>query len=175
MKKSLIFLASVMLCSFSFMVLKDWEIQQGCVIRFDGKYAHGTFDKLQGSLRFDPENPASARFDVTIDVNSIETGIALKNKHAKSEKWFDAEKFPLIRFVSSEVVRLDTSFLVRGDLEIHGITRPVAIPFSFRQHDGNSLFYGQFNVNRADFGIGKATGKASDSTHVEVLVPVRNL
>lgn len=160
------------MASFTGIMLQKWKISTGYTIRFDGKYAHGSFSNLAGSIAFDPEDLGEAKFDVTVDVASIDTGIELKNKHARSDKWFDAEKFPVIRFVSSQVTRTDTGFVVRGDLELKGIRKEVSIPFSFRRTPEQSLFYGRFKVNRGDFGIGKVNGKESDSTAVEVTVPV---
>lgn len=162
----------MVLSSFTFVWLQNWNITPGYSIKFDGKYAHGSFDKLSGSIIFDPLNPDNAKFDVVIDVASINTGIDLKNKHAKSDKWFDAEKYPVIHFVSSSVVQSDTGFAVRGELELHGIKKVIEIPFTFRSDAGRSAFYGKFKVNRGDFAIGKTNGKDSDSTAVEVYVPV---
>lgn len=150
----------------------EWQIAEGCQIRFEGKYAHGSFGKLQGTIRFDPLNPEAASFDVAIPVESIDTGIELKNKHAKSDKWFDAGQFPWIRFKSNSVARADTGFVVTGELEVKGIRKETRIPFGFISSGGRPVFYGKFKVNRGDFGIGKVSGKASDSTLVEVAVPV---
>ncbi|WP_019943322.1 YceI family protein [Dyadobacter beijingensis] len=161
--------------SFCFVLMMEWRIAEGYQIRFDGKYAHGTFGKMEGKIRFDPAYPEESRFEVSVDVASIDTGIELKNKHARSEKWFDAEKYPHITFSSKSVNRADTGFVVRGDLALHGIVKEIAIPFAFRKADGKHSFYGKFKVNRGDFGIGKVNGKESDSTAVEVTVPVLGL
>ncbi|SDF32125.1 Polyisoprenoid-binding protein YceI [Dyadobacter soli] len=157
---------------YVFAVITGWRIAEGYQIRFDGKYAHGSFQKMEGNIRFDPAQPEESRFEVWVDVASIDTGIELKNKHARSDKWFDAEKYPRISFVSTSVSRTDTGFVVRGDLELKGIKKEVAIPFAFASEGGQYAFYGKFKVKRGDFGIGKLSGKESDSTAVEVSVPV---
>jgi polyisoprenoid-binding protein YceI len=174
MKKGIIYsiATTLVLSSFTFIVFQNWNIAPGYSIKFDGKYAHGSFEKLNGTISFDPLNSGNSKFDVTVDVASINTGIELKNKHAKSDKWFDAEKYPVIHFVSSSVAQSDTGFVVRGELELHGIKKDIAIPFAFRSDDGHSAFYGKFKVNRGDFAIGKTNGKDSDSTAVEVYLPV---
>lgn len=170
--KLLALTATIILSSFTFLYLADWEISKGYTIHFDGKYAKGSFSDLGGLITFNPENPEAAKFDVSVKVASIETGNDLKNKHAKSDKWFDAEQFPEIHFTSSQVTRVDSAFIVKGMLELHGIRKEIAIPFTFRQQETGSMFYGKFKVNRGDFGIGKTNGKESDSTVVEVSVPV---
>jgi polyisoprenoid-binding protein YceI len=163
---------AALLSSFTILFWNEWKISPGYLIRFDGKYAHGTFEKMDGTISFDPLNPGNAKFDVTVDVTSISTGVELKNKHAKSDKWFDAEKYPVIHFVSTTVMKSDTGFVVNGEMEMHGIKKEIAIPFAFKSEDRKSAFYGKFKVNRGDFLIGKTNGKESDSTAVEVYVPV---
>jgi polyisoprenoid-binding protein YceI len=162
----------IVLSSFTFLFYQNWEIVAGYTIRFDGKYAHGTFSNLGGIIRFDPESPESGQIDVTVDAASIETGNNLKNKHAKGDKWFDTEQFPLIRFTSSAITKRDSSFVVHGMLDLHGVKKEIAIPFSFQQKQNAFYFSGKFKVNRPDFGIGKSSGGESDSTTVEVSVPV---
>jgi polyisoprenoid-binding protein YceI len=158
--------------AYVFVSTTEWRISEGYQIRFEGKYAHGAFGKMEGKMLFDPQHPGEAKFEVSVDVASIDTGIELKNKHAKSDKWFDAEKFPQIYFSSKSVSRTDTGFIVHGDLELKGIKKEIAIPFKFGQEGDRHLFYGKFKVNRGDFGIGKVNGGESDSTTIEVSVPV---
>ncbi len=172
MKKYLTVIILLIMSIYAFAAITDWHIGEGYQIRFDGKYAHGTFDKMEGKIRFDPLHPDEARFEVSVDVASIDTGIELKNKHAKSEKWFDAEQYPRINFLSKSVSPTDTGFVVHGELELRGISKEIAIPFAFRAAGDRHIFYGKFKVNRGDFGIGKVSGKESDSTTVEVSVPV---
>lgn len=172
MKKYLTVISCLIMSGYAFAIFSDWRIAEGYQIRFDGKYAHGTFDKMEGNIRFDPEHPDQSRFDISVDVASIDTGTELKNKHARSDKWFDAGKYPRIHFISESVSRTDTGFVVRGELELRGIKKKIAIPFAFKNTGDRHLFYGKFKVNRGDFGIGKVSGKESDSTAVEVSVPV---
>ena len=175
MRKYLTVISLLIMSGYAFDMIAGWRIAEGYQIRFDGKYAHGSFRKMEGDIRFDPMHPGDSRFEVSVDVASIDTGIELKNKHARSEKWFDAERYPRIYFVSKSVSRTDTGFVVRGELELRGTKKDIAIPFAFTDADDQHLFYGKFKVNRGDFGIGKVSGKESDSTTVEVSVPVRSL
>jgi len=175
MRKHLTVVSLLIVSASAFSFVASWKIADGYQIRFDGKYAHGSFQKMDGNIRFDPAHPEESRFEVSVDVASIDTGIELKNKHARSDKWFDAEKYPRILFISRSVSRTDTGFVVRGELDLKGIKKEIAIPFGFRSSDGAHSFYGKFKVNRGDFGIGKVNGKASDSTAVEVYVPVFSL
>ena len=69
----------------------SWQIADGYSIQFAGTDAEGIFRDLEGDIQFDPENPENSTFAFTVAVNSINTGKGMKNKHAVSSKWFDAE------------------------------------------------------------------------------------
>jgi polyisoprenoid-binding protein YceI len=171
-KKYLTVVSLLIMSAYAFSTVTGWRIAEGYQIRFDGKYAHGSFGKMEGNIHFDPGQPEESSFEISVDVASIDTGIELKNKHAQSDKWLDAGKYPRIHFVSTSVSRTDTGFVVRGELELKGTKKVIAIPFAFRTTGDEHLFYGKFKVNRGDFGIGKVNGRESDSTAVEVSVPV---
>src|SRR3954468_13069227 len=63
----------------------------------------GKFEKFGGSFTVDPKNVKATTGNLTIDVNSINTGNAKRDSHLKSEEFFDAAKNPEIKFVSKEV------------------------------------------------------------------------
>ncbi|HKG05328.1 MAG TPA: YceI family protein [Pedobacter sp.] len=159
--------------AFSVIYLQHWAIGNDYAVRFSGKYADGVFKRLKGDVVFRKDDLSMSRFDVIIDVNSIETGNKLKNKHAKGVHWFDAVKYPFIHFVSSSIIKTDTGYVASGELDLHGIKKPVNIPFKFEKTGDSAVFIGSFKLDRGDFGIGKSKGKSWDSTDVEVIVPVK--
>src|SRR5205807_2188449 len=63
----------------------------------------GTFDSVSGTVDVDTGKPEAARFDATIDVNSLHTGDPQRDGHLKGADFFDAEKFPTITFRSKKV------------------------------------------------------------------------
>lgn len=88
---------------------------------------HGAFDKLSGSLEYDPSNPSKARFDVEIATASINTREEARDNHLRSADFFDVEQYPLILFKSSSVERAGDQLKVIGDLTIHGVTKVVTL------------------------------------------------
>src|ERR1700712_3215144 len=112
--------ALALLVASAFTVIKsqDWKISDSYTIKFDGGDPSGEFKGLKGTVSFDPANLASSKFDATIDVASINTGNGMKNTHAKSEKWFDVEKYPTIKFTSSSITKTATGYLATGTLEM---------------------------------------------------------
>ncbi|HVS96979.1 MAG TPA: YceI family protein [Puia sp.] len=150
----------------------DWRIADGYSIIFSTEEASGIFKNFKGTIVFDEQHPASSKFDVTIDAASINTGNALQNKHAKSDEWFDAAKYPQIHFVSRNFAGTSAGYQVTGDLEMHGVKKPFTIPFTFKRTATGGLFAGVFIVNRTDFHVGKPGGQVSDQIKLEVSVPV---
>lgn len=162
----------LLMAAFTFITAQNWKISNGYGIKFTGKYADGRFETMKGTVIFDEQHPAGAKFDILVEVASINTGNSLKNRHARSEKWFDAEKYPYIHFVSDEVVKTATGYDAKGTLDMHGVKKPFTIPFTFTRNGDKGVFNGTFKVNRSDYGLTTAKGDESDYTALTVTVPV---
>lgn len=172
MKKQIYLLATVALIiasAFTFIKSQDWKISDGYSIKFDGGDPSGEFSGLKGTIQFDENKLADSKFDVTIDVASINTGNGMKNTHAKGENWFEAEKYPTIAFVSSSIAKASSGFEAKGTLEMHGIKKEITLPFTF----SDNVFAADIEVNRMDFDLddGKHP-KMVPTIKVSINVPV---
>lgn len=101
-------------------------------IGFDVKHmmvttVHGKFDKFDGTLTIDDKDPSKDSVEVTIDTDSIDTGNEKRDAHLKSPDFFDAGKNPKITFKSTKVKKAGKGLEVTGDLNMHGITKPVTL------------------------------------------------
>ncbi len=162
----------LMASAFTFISSQNWKIAEGYSIKFSGSGANGIFKDLKGQVIFDEKNLAASRFDVTIDVSSINTGNGLKNTHAKGGKWFEASKYPTIHFTASKVSKTATGYDAHGELEMHGVKKPFTVPFTFTKNGNGGTFNGNFDVNRVDFGIGEPGGRVDNVFKLNVTVPV---
>lgn len=153
--------------AFTFVKTQDWKINDDYSVKFTSEDPSGIFQGLKGNINFDEKNLANSKFDVTIDVETINTGNGMKNNHAKSEKWFDAAKYPVIKFTSTVISKTASGYKALGSLEIHGVKKEITIPFSFQKN----IFSGSFDINRLDYNIGEA-GHGSTILKVEISVPV---
>jgi polyisoprenoid-binding protein YceI len=119
----------------------------------------GSFTEFSGEAVVDTENPAASKVTVTIKAASIDTGVADRDAHLRSADFFDAETYPEITFVSTDVVRTGADWTITGDLTIKDVTKPVTIEFestgSAKDPFGNTRlgFEGQSVLNRKDFGL----------------------
>lgn len=88
----------------------------------------GEFHKFSGRIDLDREHPERSSVAATIQVASIDTKIAKRDQHLRSEEFFNAAKFPEITFRSRSVKRTGAdSGDVTGDLTMHGVTRPITL------------------------------------------------
>ena len=152
MKKHAYLLASVALIfgsAFAFIQSQDWKIAEGYSVKFEAGDPSGEFSGLKGSIKFDEKNLAASQFNVTVDVASINTGNGMKNTHAKSATWFDAEKYPTIGFSSTSISKTATGYEAKGTLEMHGVKKDITLPFTF----ANNTFNANIEVNRLDFNL----------------------
>lgn len=128
----------------------------------------GRFNTFSGDFSYDERDPGSARVAVTIDTTSIDSNHAERDKHLRDEDFLDVDKYPEARFVSTAYRDLgDGKGELRGDLTLHGVTRPIAIEVT---HIGAGLdpwggyrrgFEGRTRFALADFGIDYDLGPAS--------------
>lgn len=172
MKRHAYLLATVALIAasaFTFIQSQDWKIAEGYSVKFDGGDPSGEFTGLKGTIQFDEKKLATSRFDVTIDVTTINTGNGMKNTHAKGAGWFDVEKYPTIAFTSSAIAKTASGYEAKGTLEMHGVKKEIILPFTFT---GNT-FSANLEVNRMDFNLddGKHP-KMMPSIKVSIVVPV---
>lgn len=88
----------------------------------------GTFSTIAGTLTTDDKSGAVTGLNFTIDVKSIDTGVAKRDEHLKSPDFFDVAKYPTMTFVAKTLIDQDNgTLLVTGDLTMHGITREVRL------------------------------------------------
>jgi polyisoprenoid-binding protein YceI len=123
----------------------------------------GRFNKMSGTLQFDPFHVAKSSVDVEIDASSICTGNDQRDDDLKSANYLDAKQFPTITFRSkrTEPAGLDHC-KVEGDLFIHGVTRTISLDVRYAgpSHYNNGQrrlttfgFRATTEINREDFGI----------------------
>jgi len=95
----------------------------------------------------------------TVDASSLTTFDETRDAHLKTPDFFDAERYPELRFVSSRVESRDGEIVVQGDITIRGVTKPIELRGTFR---GETLdAYGNARigldlagtVDRTEFGV----------------------
>ena len=129
----------------------------------------GSFSGLQGNIKFDISHPDQAGFDVSIDANTINTGIDMRDEHLRAETYFDVKNYPRIRFTSTKVTASSKpgQFMIYGKLTIKNKSKDISFPFTAKQTGNGYLFNGTFTINRRDFGVG-GSSVISDNLDVDL-------
>ena len=83
----------------------------------------GRFDRYDGTLDLD-QDPA---IELTIDAGSLDTKNKLRDKHLRSEDFFDVEHSPEVRFVSDSATIDGQRLKVRGHLYAAGSSMPLEL------------------------------------------------
>src|SRR5437762_12064877 len=132
----------------------------------------GDFKGLSGTIKFDPNNPAAADFDVSVDASTVDTDIESRDKDLRKSNYFDVKTYPRISFKSTKVTRTNKAdyLYMFGKITIKVVTKEIQFPFKATAKDGGYLFEGNFKLNRRDFGVGKNSISLSDDLTVSLSV-----
>lgn len=88
----------------------------------------GKFMQFEVRLEIPGTDLEYAQIEFTAQADSITTGNHRRDQHLRKANSFDTEKFPLIKFSSRELERVDKNTLtLYGDLTIKGVTNWVCL------------------------------------------------
>ena len=122
----------------------------------------GTFNKVSGTVQYDPADPAKTSVEATIDAASVDSRVEMRDNDLRGARFFDVAKYPTITFKSKRVESAGTGKLkVTGDLTIHGVTKEVVLDVDgptepIKDPRGNTHMGASAtgSINRRDFGVG---------------------
>lgn len=135
------------------------------------------FSQGQGTLEFDPANPTRSSVQVTIPLSSLNTGVPALDEHLRSEDFFEVAKFPSATFRSTKVEQGagKDRLRVSGELNLHGITRPVTLDVTVLKVGSNPRtqlptvgFAASTTLKRSDFGLGAYVPQVSDEIQMQI-------
>jgi len=137
-----------------------------------GLPVRGTFENLDVEIAFDPAEPASGSFVGRIDPASIETGIAMRDRHLAGRQFFDVRTFPHMEMRSASIAPTDRPGWFRGefDVVIRDVTRRVPVLFRFEEAGDGASLSGELSVDRVEFGVGDGGFLLGDEVTVTVEV-----
>ncbi len=105
---------------------------------------------------------SDAVFTLTAKTNSINTHVEARDNHLKSADFFDAAKYPELKFVSTSIKKKGKNkFKLTGDLTMHGVTKSVTMDLKYTGTTENPMskkqtvgFQVTGTIKRSDFNIG---------------------
>ncbi|PZU06896.1 YceI family protein [Sphingomonas sp.] len=138
----------------------------------------GVIPGATGSLTLDPKAIGSAKLDVSLPVERISTTNSILDGELKSADWFDAAKYPTIRFVSQQVVQTGAnSARISGTITMHGVSKPMVLDATFGGAGVNMMskaytigFSATGTLKRSEFGVSKYVPAVSDEVRIKISV-----
>jgi polyisoprenoid-binding protein YceI len=120
----------------------------GKFMRYDVKIAAGkTRDLSQASAT------------AVIEIASVDTGSDTWDAKLRTPAFFDAQKYPEIRFQSRRVKKVGAKWGAIGPLTLHGVTKDITLPFTIQgKFDGQKPddvlgIHATFTFDRREFGM----------------------
>lgn len=122
----------------------------------------GLFKKFDVTVKTNKPDFSDAVFELTVDVNSINTEVSMRDDHLKSADFFEVAKYPAMTFKSSTITKTaENRYKLTGNLTLRGITRPVTLDLWYRGTIENPMskkptagFQLTGKLNRSEFGLG---------------------
>jgi len=136
----------------------------------------GAFMKVAGSAKHDPADPSKDSLEATIDTNSVDTRVQMRDNDLRSPNFFDVQKYPTITFHSKATKVAGAGKLqITGDLTIHGVTKEVVLDVdgpsaAIKDPWGNQRIGASAatKINRQDFGVSGAPGVVGDEITITI-------
>ena len=168
-------------------IAQEWKIDPAHTnINFSAKYlliseVSGEFKKFEGEVTAAKDDWSDLKASITIDVNSISTDNAMRDKHLKSDDFFNAEKYPTITFTSTGFRKTDkNNYILTGKLTIREVTKTIELPVVYggmvKDPYGNvkAGFKISGKIDRQEFGLkyrdAAATGEAVVSDEIKISI-----
>lgn len=151
-------------------------VDNGSTVKFTikniGINTSGNFTGLQGNIRFDPESLNTALFDVSVNANTVNTGIGARDNHLRKEEYFNVQQYPKISFISTSITASakKNEYNIIGNLIIKNITKEIFFTFISVPKEEGYIFTGEYKLNRRDFNVGGKSFVLSDNLIVSLSI-----
>jgi polyisoprenoid-binding protein YceI len=119
----------------------------------------GSFKIFDGSIEHTKADLSDAKINFSVDINSVNTDNENRDKHLKSDDFFNAEKFPTATFVGKTFKPLGgNKYELVGDLTIRDVTKSVKFDVKFggvatSTRGDKAGFKATTTINRFDYNL----------------------
>lgn len=146
----------------------------GFVATYEDIAFEAWFRAFDAKIRFDPDAPADASFDIRIDVTSVDSNSPDRDEGMKREEWLAAGRHPEARFLAERVERLSGNrFLATGPLSLKDTSRTIEVPFTWEQSGKEAILTAETEVQRTGFDIGTGDWAEDDIIGFTVTIKAR--
>jgi polyisoprenoid-binding protein YceI len=139
---------------------RDWQVDAAkSTLAFKGTYQNGPFDgkfkKFDAAISFDENDTAKDRFDVKVDLASVDTQSSERDDTLRTADFFDTAKFPQAHFITQSFEKAaDGTLQANGSLTIRDQSKPVVLKVKFVGAGDSATLDVDTTLKRLDFGLG---------------------
>jgi polyisoprenoid-binding protein YceI len=127
-----------------------------------GSEFKGSFHKFSTDVEFAPDALASSRFDVQIDMKSVDSMDKDRDTTIRGPDIFDVAHWPTAHYVTRTFTKTASGYTAVGALTLRGVTKDVPIDFQFTQGPAGAKLEGSAKLKRLDFGAGQGDWKSTE-------------
>ena len=136
----------------------------------------GEFKDFSVTINATKPDFSDAKFDLTANASSVNTGVDQRDGHLKSPDFFEVDKFPALTFKSTGIKKTsENHYKLFGNLTLHGVTKPVAMDLWYRGTIQNPMskaddagFQLTGVIKRSEFNFGSKYGSPMLSDEVVI-------
>lgn len=155
-------------------VARDWQVDPAkssltFKCSYQGEAFDGKFGKFAATIAYDEADPASASFDVSVDLSSVDTQNSDRDDALAGADFFNYKKTPQAHFVTQSFAKAaDGSVEAKGTLTIRDKSKPVTLKVHFAASGNSATLDVDTTLKRLDFAL----GTSSDWNDIGKDVPV---
>jgi polyisoprenoid-binding protein YceI len=119
----------------------------------------GRFTQFDATLQQGKEDFTDSKIETTIKTASVSTDNEGRDKHLRSDEFFNAEKFPELKFTSTSFEKTGKdSYRITGQLTMRDVTKEVVLEAKFLgslsdPRGTRAGFKATGTINRQDWGV----------------------
>ncbi len=134
----------------------------------------GVFKTWDAQIAFDPKNLKASHATVTVNTASAITGDPTRDQMLPTADWFNVGKFAKATFVTTSITEASPDhYVANGALTLHGVSRPVALPFTLTIAKDVAKMDGATSIDRTQFGLGQGQAGGTETVAAQVSIVVK--
>ncbi len=147
-------------------------------------WLYGRFDSFSGTFSYDEKAPEKSKVDVEVDLTSLDSNHAERDKHLRSDEYLNVAKYAKAKFISTKYEKTgEKTGKLTGNLTLFGTTKPIIIdvehigagtvPWNPKEY--HMGFEGRSVIKPVDFGLDMAAKLGPASAEVELMLTVEGI
>lgn len=132
---------------------------------FESDGVEGSVGGVDATLELNLSDLGGSVIKGSAKTSTLSTGNKMRDKHLKSDDFFDAEKYPKMEFTSTSITQKGEEYFAKGSLTIKDVTKEV----TFKMEMKDKVLILTTTINAHHYGV---SPKKEEKSQVSVTVSV---